>query len=101
MSTPGIGSASACCAVPWACEIRQHQWNRYARFGLRSVFITSTIAPASRRAVMKAFALERNGSARSSMLLLAMAFTLAHDTQNIPLFVGMTASPSYELRLTQ
>src|SRR5262245_52511693 len=94
MSTPGIAWASDALTLPR--PILQLQWNRYARRSLRRVAVTSTLAPASRKALMNAVALALNGSARSSTDELFCACALAHPTQKLPLLVlAMTVVPLF------
>src|SRR5262245_62189766 len=94
MSTPGIAWASDALTLPR--PILQLQWNRYARRSLRRVAVTSTLAPASRKALMNAVALALNGSARSSTDELFCACALAHPTQKLPLLVfAMTAASRF------
>src|SRR5580765_103254 len=89
ISTPGMLVASDALHFPSA--IIHDQWKRYARRALRFVAVTSTLAPASPRAAMNAVASERNGSTRSSILLLFCAFAFAQVTQEMPLPVAMLA----------
>src|SRR5262245_16029404 len=98
ISTPGMLVAEEAGHFPSA--IFHDQWKRYARRALLFVAVTSTLAPAAPRAAMNAFASERKGSTRSTILLLFCACAFAHVTQKMPLLVAIMV-PTVTLKDTE